>query len=263
MKLIWSIFIICSFSASGQVNPGARLTALGSSGVALQDYWSSQSNEAGLTEVNTIVAAINFQQQVIDQDISTQSALIIYPALKYVFALTFSRYGFSAYNEQLVSLAASRRWGQISLGLGFNYHQLKIQNYGSSDAVSVDIGFQYKLNKDITLGAHVTNPARSGYNNEVGASVPVSIDFGGTYRVSNSVLLTSEIQKTLNSTTSLKFGTEYKIIEWLALRGGISSNPVRQYFGFGISHQKFRFDAATYSQSYLGFVPQIGLSYEF
>lgn len=251
------------FSAAGQVNPGARLTALGSSGVALQDLWSVRKNQAGLSDVDKIVAAINYEQRFLDQHISAQSALFIYPGLKNVFALAFSRYGFAVYNEQQVSLACARKWGDISVGLGFNYHQLKIRNYGASDAVSVDIGFQYQLNKSITLGTHIANPTGSGFDNEISGAIPVIMDFGAAFKVSNKVLLTSEVQKTLNSATLLKFGTEYKIMDWLAMRGGISSNPLRQYLGLGIRHEGLRFDAATYSQDYLGLVPQVGLSYEF
>ena len=263
MKLIYLVLMVIGLQASGQVNPGPRLTALGSSGVALQDFWSVKKNQAGLSGISKVVAAVNYEQLFVDQDISFQSALFIFPALKNVFALSFNRYGFIAYNEQQVSLACSRKWGDVSVGLGFNYHQLKIQNYGSSDAVSVEIGFQYQLNERFTLGAHIANPSGSGFNNEVSALVPVVIDFGTAWKFSDKVLLTSEIQKTLNSTISFKLGTEYTIVEWLAARGGVSSNPLRQYFGFGISHQKFRFDAATYTQYYLGFVPQVGLSYEF
>lgn len=263
MKFIYLLLIFLSSQALGQMNAGSRLTALGSSGVALQDIWSVRKNQAGLSGISKVVAAMNYEQLFVDQEISVQSAVLILPELKNVFALTFNRYGFTAYNEQQVSLACSRKWGDVSLGMGFNYHQLKIQNYGSADAVSADVGIQYQLNETITLGAHIANPSGSRFNDAISALVPVVIDFGTACKLSDKLLITSEIEKTLNSEMSFRLGTEYNIAEWLALRGGISTNPMRQYFGFGVGHEKFRFDAATYTQYYLGFVPQVGLSYEF
>ncbi|HEY0669382.1 MAG TPA: hypothetical protein VGD22_14445 [Sphingobacteriaceae bacterium] len=263
MKYIYLILMIFGFQASGQVNPGPRYTALGSSGVALQDQWSVRKNQAGLSEINRIVAAVNYEQLFVDENISFQSALIIFPALKNVFALGINRYGIAQFNQQQISLACARKWGDVSVGIGFNYHQLKIQNYGSANALSVDAGFQFQLNESFILGAHIANPSNGGFNNEVNALVPVIIAFGSAWKLSDKILLTSEVQKILNSSISFKFGTEYTLVEWLAARGGVSSNPMRQYFGFGILYRSFRFDASTYNQYYLGFVPQVGLSYEF
>lgn len=263
MKLISLAFIVLGLPAFGQNNSGARLMALGSSGTAIRDYWSGNKNQAGLSEVKKTVAAINYEQRYFNEDISIQSAALIYPALKYVFAAAFTRYGITEYNEQHTALACARQWGGLSIGLAINYHQLKIHNYGSADAFSADIGVQYQFNDMITLGAHIANPSYSSYNKEVNASVPVVMDFGAAFKVSDRVLISSEIEQALNSTLCFKAGTEYNLIKWLDLRCGISSNPLREYFGFGIRHQRLRFDAATYNQNYLGFVPQIGLSYEF
>lgn len=264
MKLICLTFIILSSQiVSAQVHHGPRLTALGSSGVALQDYWAVSKNQAGLSEIASVIGAVCYEQRFVDENISLQSAVVIYPESDYVFALKLNRYGVRVYNDQQISLACSRKWGDISIGLGFNFHQLKIHNYGASKALSVDIGFQYQFTENITLGGHVANPSGSSYNSDLSAPVPVIMDFGAAFKISNKVLLTSEIQKELESEISFRLGTEYSLAEWLAVRGGVSSNPLRQYFGFGISRQKFRFDAATYTQYYLGFVPQIGFSYEF
>ena len=264
MKLICLTFIVLSSHLLlAQVNYGPRLTALGSSGVALHDHWSVSRNPAGLSYITDPVAAISYEQRFLDGDISDQSAVFIYPTSKYVFGLKFNRYGISAYNDQQVSLACSRKWDAVSIGIGFNYHQLKIQNYGSSGTVSVDIGFQYELNEDVVLGAHIANPAKSSYGPDVSESIPVLIAFGAAFRINDKLLFASDVQKSLKSAMSFRIGTEYTVAEWLALRGGISSHPLRQYFGFGINRGRFRFDTATYTQYYLGFVPQVGLSYEF
>jgi hypothetical protein len=261
MKYILFVLLVISFSVSAQVPVGARLAALNEAGVALQDHWSARSNQAGLSNIDSIVVGLNYEQRF--EDVNTQSAVLICPWFKSVFAFAFSSYGFSEYKEQQVSLAASKKWDDISLGVGINYHQLNLRNYGSASALSVDVGCQYSLSDKIILGAHISNPSGSKFPGELTALLPVSIDFGSSFHITDKLLITSEIEKVLRSVTSLKVGAEYKIIEWFAIRAGMSSNPLRQSIGFGVAYHKFHFDAASYSQNYLGFIPQVGLSYEF
>ncbi len=264
MKYIFLFFFLLSFNLKAQVNSGSRFVAMGETGVSLQDIWSLQQNQAGLASLEKPVVAIGYEQRFADQDLSTQSALFAVPYKQNVFGLSFQRYGFSAYNEQQIGFALARRFGNtLHVALNFNYHQLKITNYGSAQTFSVEAGLQYRASDKLWLGAHVANPNRSEYGNGVNAAIPVVLQFGASYSFSDKVLIATALEKTLNLNTDFKMGMEYKLVGMLYLRGGVSANPFKQYAGFGLNYQHLRLDVATSSHPVLGYSPQIAMSYEF
>jgi len=256
--------LISPLSLLGQVNPGPRITALGMTGVALQDAWSLQSNQAGLAAIKKPVASAAYKSEFFNPDLSTQSAVIVYPDKGNVFGLSFQKYGFSAYNEQRIGIAYAKNFGNtLFVALDFNYHQVKIQQYGSAQTYSFELGLQYLPDDKLVIGGHISNPNLSNYNQELNAVIPASIEFGASYRFTEKLLLNSGIAKTLNSTADVRAGLEYAVISWLDFRGGFSANPFRQYAGFGFNYNNFHVDAATSTHSTLGYSPQIAISYEF
>lgn len=260
---ILSPLFILPFSLFAQVNPGPRITALGLTGVAMQDVWSLQSNQAGLTAQKKFTIGIAYESEFFNPELSKQSVLLIYPNKRNVFGISFQNYGFSVYNEQRLGFAYARSFGSISAALDLNYHLISIQQYGSTQAYSVEAGLQYAFNDKLLIGAHLTNPNRSTYDHHINAGIPVTIEFGISYQISNGLLLNNGITKSLNSSTDVKGGLEYSMLHWMDLRGGISVNPFRQYIGIGCRYQSLRFDAAVGSHYALGYSPQVALSYEF
>ena len=248
---------------NAQINSGARISALGGAGVAIQDIWSVQKNQAGLSGSLKPMIAFNFEQRLLTEEVSAQSALISVPVKTSVVAVSFQRYGFSAYNHQKYSLGYARQFGSLSAGIGFNYNQIKIAGYGSSQTVSADAGFQYKVNKILVFGAHVSNPANSRFSDNSSVDLPVAVAIGAACTFSDKVIISTEVEKILEFNSNLKLGIEYNLLKWVALRGGVSSSPFRQYGGIGINYHRLRFDSTVSSDITTGFSPQAGLSYEF
>jgi len=143
------------------------------------------------------------------------------------------------------------------------YHQLSIAKYGSDGLVSVDAGVQYRINEQLWIASHISNPAKTSLNDLAATNLPVALSFGGSYVFSDKILVLSDIQKVLNSGIDIKIGMEYKLIKWFALRGGLSANPFMQYAGFGIIYQRFVLDMAISSHLQLGYSPNVAFSYEF
>ncbi|HCN84575.1 MAG TPA: hypothetical protein DIT07_13280 [Sphingobacteriaceae bacterium] len=257
------LLIILPFGLFAQVNPGPRITALGLTGVAIKDTWSLQANQAGLATQKKFAIATAYESEFLNPELSRQSVLIIYPNKRNVFGLSFQNYGFSAYNEQRLGMAYARNFGNVSAAIDFNYHLIKIQQYGSTQAYSVEAGLQYALNDKLLIGAHLANPNRSTYDHHINAAIPVSIEFGLSYQISDNLLLNNGITKTLNSATDVRGGIEYSMLNWMDLRGGVSVNPFRQYMGIGCKYQNLHFDVAVASHYALGYSPQVALSYEF
>ncbi|WP_423149262.1 hypothetical protein [Rubrolithibacter danxiaensis] len=265
MKRLWlSILLFLPVLLQAQINSGPRFTALGNTGVSLQDVWSLQSNQAGLAALSYAVIAGAYERKYLNEDLSTQSAVIAVPFNTNVFGLSFQNYGFSVYNEQRMGFTYARKFGKtIFAALDFNYHQVKIQQYGSAKSFSVEGGLQYKPYEKLCIGTHISNPNNSGFTTEVDAVIPVTIEFGASYQFTDKILLSSALAKTLKTTSDFKIGLEYIPVSWIALRGGFSANPVREYAGVGFEYEKFHFDFASSSHPVLGFSPQVAFSYEF
>ena len=264
MKYLFLFLILFYTSVSAQKNPGPRSVAMGSAGVSLKDIWSLQQNPSGIAVIEKSKLGIAYERHLLDQELSTQTALFAFLFLKNVIGLSFERYGFTDYREQHAGIAFARKFGNsLNLAIGFKYHQLSIGGYGSSNAFSAEAGFQFDITEKLTLASHIANPGRSRYENLTGSNLPVILSFGAAYRFSNKVLIISDVRKVLNSSTDLRFGLEYTIIPCFSLRGGVSANPFKQYAGFGFNYNHLTVDVSVSSNPILGYSPQIALGYEF
>ena len=249
---------------SQEINLGARLTAIGNIGVAINDVWTLQSNQAGTATLQRPTASVSYRSSYLNPELSTQSAVVVYPIGRNTLGLSLQNYGFSAYSEQKIGFSYAKRFGNfVAASLNCNLHQVNIPKYGSARAYSLEAGLQYIVDKKLIIGAHISNPNQSAYDQDVDAFIPVSLEFGASYKFTDKVLLNSGIIKTLNSVTDFRCGLEYSVINWLAFRGGLSANPFRQFVGFGYQLNDLKIDAAASSHPNLGFSPQIALSYEF
>ncbi|MDB5014535.1 MAG: hypothetical protein JWQ25_2737 [Daejeonella sp.] len=264
IKFYTLIFSLLSFSVSAQLNSGARLVALGNAGVAIRDVWSLTSNQAGIAEIEKLTISAGYEQRFLDKDLNAQALVIALPIRKGVLGASFQKYGISSFNEQKAGLSYAKKYGsKLNLAVNLNFHQLKILSYGNSNTFSAEVGMLYRLSKVLTIGGHIANPNRSNYHNDLNVSVPVIMQIGLSYLVSDQIIIVNTFDKTLGYSTDYKMGVEYKIIEWLSFRGGISVNPMKEFAGLGFHYQHIKFDVATSSHAVLGYTPQLALTYEF
>jgi len=264
---IWTVLLI-SLTPSyllAQNNLGPRLTALGSNGAAVTDIWSLQANPAGIILVTKATVSLNYTKHLFSDEISTQALVAVLPFKNNYVGASFQRYGFAEYSESKVGFAYSKTFGKkLSFGLNGNYHQLKITNYGSSTGFSVDVGALYKLNKNFTFGGFISNPTKQKFNSsEISAQISTSFNVGVSYYPSDKVLIATAVSKVLNQSVNVSLGLDYRIVDLLSLRGGLSTSPFKQYAGFGLDFRNFILDMATTYDANLGYAPQIALGYAF
>lgn len=261
------LFFICLILHIGlraQENYGPKITALGTAGVALQDVWSAKKNQAGIAALQNPTISAGYENRFGVKELSTQSAVFALPIKNYTIGAAFQSYGVDSYNEIKTGLSLAKAFGpKLLIGIGLNYHQLNISNYGDANTISVEVGLQYNLFPKLWIASHIANPNQSKYGENTDQIIPAHIQFGGTYIFSDQLLITSEFEKVLDSQADFKTGIEYKVVKFVALRGGISVNPFKQYAGFGVNYQKVNIDFAVASHPVLGYSPQISLGYEF
>ena len=248
-----------------QENLGPRLTAMGNNSAAIADVWAIQANAAAITALKRPIVSINYIKHFLSEEVSTQGLVAVIPVENNFISVGFSRYGLSSYNQNKISFAYAKRFGnQFSMAMTANYHQLKITNYGSSNGFSADVGFYYKFSETFNFGAYITNPLKQGFANaEVSIPIETSVNIGASYLVSDKVLMAATASKLLKNAIDVRLGIEYQIAMPLALRAGVSAKPFKQYAGFGVNFNKLLIDFATIFDNNLGYSPQIALGYAF
>lgn len=268
MNKIFTLFLALFISLNfcfAQNNLGPRLTAMGNNSAAVKDIWSLNGNAAGISHIESPAIAINYKKYLIDNELSNQSIAFILPLKNNYLGVSLNRYGITAYNEIKVGFALAKRFGsKLSIALKGNYHQIKISNYGSTTGFSVDVGGMYDLTEQITLGLTLNNPSFQKYSStQIETKIPSSIQVGASYKASDKILIATTISKDFNTAIDVGLGIDYKLLDLISLRAGLTAKPFKHYAGFGLNYKKFVMDMAIESDIHLGYSPQIALAYAF
>lgn len=261
---LFLVFFLAGTNLIAQVNYGPRITAMGSAGVAVVDVWSVQKNQAGIAGLKRPELSVAYENRFGIKELSTKSAAFAIPIKNYTIGASFQSYGVDAYHEVKTGISLAKSFGpKLFVAVNLNFHQIKIDNYGNANSFSVEVGLQYMVLPKLWLGTHIANPNQSKYGENTDQIIPAHIQFGASYLFSDQLMITTELEKVLDAEADFKTGLEYKIVKFVALRGGISVNPFKQYAGFGINYEKINLDFAVGSHPVLGYSPQISVGYEF
>lgn len=263
-SIFFSLTIFYSLAAYENNANGARSAGLGNASVTLSDVWSTGNNQAGLANIKNISAGIYYENSFLLKELSLKAATVSIPLKAGVFGISASTFGYKLYSENKYGIAFSKAFGSIfSAGVQMNYFNTKIaEGYGSTGAALAEMGIQAKLTKNLTLGSHLFNPAKTklaDYNNE---RIPTIMRLGIDYKFSEKVFVATEIQKDIINKPILKLGVEYNPRKEIYLRTGFSTNPATSTIGFGLLLKKLKFDFASSFDSVLGFTPHAGLTFE-
>jgi opacity protein-like surface antigen len=268
MKKQFMMVMMLLFSyhaASPKQNFGPRLTAMGMNSAAVIDEWSITGNPAGIALIQSSTIALNYVKYLSGTDISKQGILFIFPFEKNVIGFDFYSYGISQFNEITAAGVMARQFGnQISFALKINYHQIKISGYGTTSGFSVDVGVIYTLNQQLKVGLYINNPTLQEYSNKlINIVIPSAIYTGLSYEISNKILLATTISKHIGFALDVGLGIEYKLIDALSIRTGITIKPFKKYAGIGLAYKKFSFSTTIEDDPFISYKPQLGISYAF
>ncbi|MBU8892818.1 MAG: hypothetical protein KOO66_08560, partial [Bacteroidales bacterium] len=220
-----------AFSIHNQGIEEGRAAAMANTSITLIDIWSIYHNQAGLGYLkNMTVAAFHQSGYIKEQNL--QGIAFALPTKTGTIGASYSYYGFSEYNEMQAGLAFGRSFSKyFSVGLQLNYLHTQIAgNYGSASSVNFEIGILSQPIENLFIGAHVYNPSRSKLGDE---EIPTIFNLGVSYLFSDKVLFAVGTEKDLNQDAIFKAGFDYKLIDFVSLQAGISTNPAQYSFGVG------------------------------
>ena len=140
----------------------------------------------------------------------------------------------------------------------FDYINLSVEEFGTASAFTFGLGVQFAPSKNIDIGAHIFNPIRVSVTQSNEDILPSLIKVGIAYHPEEEKFtLFSEVEKDINREAILKFGLDYRLIEKLFLRAGISTNPAYSSFGLGLNLGAINLDFANRFHPTLGYSPHI------
>ncbi len=249
------------FSAHDQKIEEGKAAAMANTSVTLIDIWSVYHNQAGLSYLENISIGA-FHQSGFIKEQNLQGIAFALPTKTGTIAASYSYYGYSQYNEMQGGIAFGRTFSKyFAVGLQLNYLHTQIAvNYGTADAVNFEIGILSQPVDNLFIGAHVYNPSRSKMGGE---EIPTIFNLGVSYLFSDKVLLAIGTEKDLNQEAIFKAGIDYKLIEYVSLQAGISTNPAKYSFGIGFHYININAHVGFSNHQTLGFTPSFTLSYGF
>lgn len=262
-KGIW-LLIFCPlhlFAGNPDHSIGARSIGMGGFSVAVSDLWSAENNAAALAFHEKTSFGAYYENRFLIQEMSYKAFAGSIPLQKATIGISADQYGYHLYNDNKVGISVAKLLSDnISMGVQLNYSYLKIaEGYGSSKAVSGNIGIFAKITDELHLGTSIINPMKVKIADEQSERRPTIIRMGLAYHFSEIVLLGAELSKNMDENTSVRVGIEYHPIEILYLRAGISTAPSTSTFGFGLQFDSFQLDFSSSFHSVLGFSPHISL----
>ena len=195
--IIFLLQFYCANFSFGQNLIGARLASMGNNSSAVQDTWNFTGNFKKNSPSHNPTIAVGYSKYFYEDELSHQNLKLIVPVKNYEIGLDFHRYGITEYNEITTGASLAKNFGdQFSIGIRINYHQLKIQNYGSTLGFTIDAGMMYHVNNQITLGFNIINPSMQTYNSSiVSIHLPSLINIGIAYQASNKILIATTLSK--------------------------------------------------------------------
>lgn len=263
-SLLFGFLLIIFGGVYAQQVVGSRSLSLGTASVSLGDEWSYFSNPAATIEVKTFKVATSYLNQYLLQELQQQGAVVCLPVKKGVFSLGAHIAGQTLSKSSKVGVGYALKLSDgLALGVNINYHQFRIQNYGSTASLLADAGVYYKINQKVTWGCGVIGVGGHKSSNQQ-AIFPISLRTGVAVRAANWLHCLVEVEHNSAFNLRVKTGVEYIPIENVKLRVGSIVNE--QNFAFGVGYilkKQVYVDLGTTWHQVLGWSPNIGLSYQF
>jgi hypothetical protein len=258
--------ILCFKVYAGHENYplGARQAGMGSTGVAFPDIWSVTHNPAGLSLLEKPTFAMFYENRFTIKELGLKAGAFAYPTSSGVFALDVMQFGYSKYNESHIGLSFAKSLGKkFSAGIKISYLNTHYsEEYGNNGTFIGEIGLLAKPVEHLYIGAHIYNISRSKIATYDDERVPTLLSAGISYEFSEKVLCSVEAEKDMEYKTIYKIGMEYRFLDNLFIRAGVTSNPNQMSFGIGYVYKRIKADIAFSSHQVLGLTPHIGFTFD-
>jgi hypothetical protein len=261
-NLLFIILLLLFANAKSQLESSAYLTLTNLSNQH-HDVFSFLSNQAVLAGVKSFSAGFYSEEKFMVKELTIHQLALNFPTHSGNFGLSGCYFGFTDYNESKFGLAYARNLGsQLALGVQFNFQSLKIPGYGNSSAIDFEIGTVIHLTEQLNAGVHLYNPIGGKFGKDRQEKIPPVYSAGLGFEASEKFVATITFDKPGGELLNVTAGFEYKILQQVLLRFGISSASSSCFFGVGYQLKKVILHATSSCDQQLGISPGLSLIYE-
>lgn len=264
----WLLLFACNslFAQNLLLPEGARNAGMGQCSAALTGFWNINGNQAGMALVKKFSTGINYEERFGMSQLSTKTIALVFPSHLGVLGVGMDYFGYSLYHEMKFGLAYAKAiTPHLRAGLKLDFFQTAFgDHYGSDNNVTFELGIQYDISKNLTLGGSVFNPIPKSGSSEIYFKLPMIYRIGAAYRFSKNLLVTAEVDKNSDlSFYEVRAGVEYAVKNRYFFRTGLGTRQEIFTTGFGYKLKGLSFDLAAIVHQALGISTQVSLIYSF
>lgn len=210
------------------------------------------TNIGGLSNVTRTSAAFSQYAVPSFKPFNRTAATLAVPIGIGTVGAAFFRFGDELYNEQLLTIGYSNKFGLASLGLKVNYIQYHAEGFGRSGAFTVSFGGIAEITPRFSVGATIENINQPVLVEGSESPIPTRFIVGTSFKFSEKVFAITELEKDLENSPVAKAGIEYAFHKKVTARSGFNVNPQAAFGGLGFKIKKFKLDYAFQFHEYLG-----------
>ena len=229
---------------SGSTLMGAEGAAAGYSTSALSEEWSLFNNIGGLSETTSVVAIFAYEVNPNLAGANRAAAGFVVPHKNAAVGMGLFRFGDNLYNEQIVSLGFSNRFGLASLGAKVNYIQYNAEGFGTHSTFGIDFGGIASLNQEFSIGAYIINLNQPKLSTTDQEKLPTRLVVGFRFSPTEKVAAAAEVEKDIDSKPTVRAGVEFNIYKKIQFRAGVNLNPTKLFSGIGFKGSRLQIDYA-------------------
>ena len=263
--------------------PSARITAMGGASSAISDeVWAAYYNPANLTMIDRVQVGTSYSKifnlsflknfflagtYPLPQKYGTLSASIQYFGVDYQGNNLNGEYTFALSHAFILikDIHSSLSFGYSLKAYHWDLGESKtFGDLGSSTTFGLDVGFRASVYSRTHLGVYLLNINTPQVGTTIKHDLPQRVVVGVAYQPYDGVTTSLDFNRLIGAKRTQVFaGAEFKVIKYLFLRFGATSNPNRLSTGLGIQITQFRFDYALLTHNELGLSHQFGLIFGF
>ena len=243
----------------------AGYTGLGAYSLNQVDVFSFTANQASLAQLKNNAAGVYGERKFLLSELNNYTAVLGFTTNSGNFGLNLNYSGFSDYNESQAGLAYGRKLSnKIDIGAQINYTAISIASgYGNASAISFELGTILHVTDKLNAGIYINNPVGGKFGKGQLEKLSSVYGFGIGYEASEKFFISAEIEKEEERPVNVIAGFQYKFIQQLLVRAGISSATSTTWLGVGLLLKSFRLDVTTNFHPQLGITPGVLLLFNF
>ena len=235
----------------------ASYTGVGAYSFNHADAFSVVANEASLAQIKRTTAGVYAEKKYFLNALNNLYAAAAIITAAGNFGMNMSYYGTDAYKEMQASLAYARKLdNQIDIGIQFDYNAISIAGYGNASAIGAECGLVFHITEQLHTGIHARLP-------EARLHIPVAVTAGIGYEASPLFFIGGEVIKEEDQPVSINAGLQYKLIEQVVVKAGISAATSSVWLGAGFIWKAFRLDVVSSYHPQLGITPGLLIVFHF